>query len=117
MPEQTTARAIGRLAMSLLLLTITVACSASQAAGGNTVTFYIFNEPGGSFQHAADTCTQAAQGRYTIQLALLPSSADGQRQQLVRRLAAHDPSIDVMWPGRRLGAGVRRGGLDQGGPR
>ncbi|TMK53867.1 MAG: ABC transporter substrate-binding protein [Actinobacteria bacterium] len=78
------------------MLTITVGCASSTAATGNTVTFYIFNEPGGSFVRAADTCTQAAQGRYRIQLALLPSGADGQRQQLVRRLAAHDASIDIM---------------------
>ena len=96
MPERITTGAVARLAMSLLLLTITVGCASSQAATGNTVTFYIFNEPGGSFQRAADTCTQAAQGRYRIQLALLPSNADGQRQQLVRRLAAHDASIDIM---------------------
>jgi multiple sugar transport system substrate-binding protein len=95
MPERR-AGAVARLAMSLVLLTITVGCASSQAATGNTVTFYIFNEPGGSFQRAADACTQAAQGRYHIQLALLPSNADGQRQQLVRRLAAHDASIDIM---------------------
>jgi multiple sugar transport system substrate-binding protein len=96
MPQRRTAATVGRLAVSLLLLTITVACTSSQAATGNTVTFYIFNEPGGAFVRAADTCTQAAQGRYQVRLALLPSGADGQRQQLVRRLAAHDPSIDIM---------------------
>src|SRR5256885_4193822 len=96
MPERRTAGGVARLAMSLLLLTITVGCASSQAATGNTVTFYIFNEPGGSFVRAADTCTQASQGRYSVRLALLPSGADGQRQQLVRRLAAHDPSIDIM---------------------
>src|SRR2546430_1096169 len=96
MPERRTTRAVARLTMSLLMLTITVGCASSQAATGNTVTFYIFNEPGGSFQRAADTCTQAAQGRYQVRLALLPSGADGQRQQLVRRLAAHDASIDIM---------------------
>ena len=96
MPERKTAAAVGRLTMSLLLLTITLGCASSQAATGNTVTFYIFNEPGGSFVRAADTCTKAAQGAYSVRLALLPSGADGQRQQLVRRLAAHDPSIDIM---------------------
>ncbi len=94
MTEQRLRKAVGRLAMSLLLLAIP-ACTASQAAS-NVVTFYIFNEPGGAFVHAAGVCTQAAQGRYSIRLALLPSNADGQRQQLVRRLAAHDPSIDIM---------------------
>src|SRR5207253_8141061 len=76
MPERRTTGAVARLAMSLLMLTITIGCASSQAATGNTVTFYIFNEPGGSFQRAADSCTQAAQGRYRIQLALLPSNAD-----------------------------------------
>src|ERR1700724_2206733 len=95
MPERRTAAAVGRLAVSLLLLTITAACTSSQAATGNTVTFYIFNEPGGSFVRAADTCTKASQGRYNVQLALLPSGADGQRQQLVRRLPAHAPHTRI----------------------
>ena len=81
--------------MSLLLVATPLACNPSSAAS-NTVTFYIFKEPGGSFHRAADSCTQAAQGRYRIRLALLPAGADDQRQQLVRRLAARDPSIDVM---------------------
>jgi multiple sugar transport system substrate-binding protein len=96
MPEGKTAAALGRLTLSLLLFTIPLACASSQAATGNTVSFYIFNEPGGAFVRAADTCTKASQGRYSVRLALLPSGADGQRQQLVRRLAAHDPSIDIM---------------------
>jgi multiple sugar transport system substrate-binding protein len=87
--------AIGRIAASLVLVAVPLACTPSGAAG-NTVTFYIYQEPGGSYQHAADVCTRAAGGRYRVRLALLPASADGQRQQLVRRLAAHDPSIDIM---------------------
>ena len=65
MPERRTTAAVGRLAVSLLLLTIPVACTSSQAATGNTVTFYIFNEPGGSFVRAARNCRQpcSASGR------------------------------------------------------
>ena len=81
--------------MSLVLAATPLACNPSSAAS-NTVTFYIFKEPSGAFQRAADLCTQGAQGRYRIRLALLPAGADDQRQQLVRRLAAHDPSIDIM---------------------
>ena len=44
----------------------------------------------------AAACTEAAAGRYRIEVSTLPSAADGQREQLVRRLAAEDRSIALM---------------------
>lgn len=41
-------------------------------------------------------CNKEANGRYTIVGNLLPSQADGQREQMVRRLAAGDPSMDLL---------------------
>ncbi|WP_212753757.1 ABC transporter substrate-binding protein [Nakamurella aerolata] len=41
-------------------------------------------------------CNQQADGRYRIVGNLLPSDADGQREQLVRRLAAKDSGMDVL---------------------
>ncbi len=35
-------------------------------------------------------------GEYTITFEFLPADADGQREQLVRRLGAEDPSIDIL---------------------
>ena len=66
--------------------------------GGGTPTlkFYVFKEPGGAFVNAAQVCTEQAGGRYRVELADLPPSADQQREQLVRRLAAGDKDIDIM---------------------
>jgi len=58
--------------------------------------WYIFDEPSGAFAHAARRCSAAAQGRYRIELAPLPTDADQQREQLVRRLAAGDTDIDII---------------------
>ncbi len=70
------------------------ACGGS--SGAPVLSWYIFPEPSGSFAHAASVCSKASGGRYSIALNVLPTDADGQRQQLVRRLAAHDSSIDII---------------------
>jgi multiple sugar transport system substrate-binding protein len=66
--------------------------------GGRVVklNYYIFPEPSGSFAKAAADCSMASGGRYQIVLNSLPSDSDSQRQQLVRRLAAKDSSIDII---------------------
>jgi multiple sugar transport system substrate-binding protein len=69
------------------------ACSAE--AGPPTLTWYINPDNGGQAEIAKE-CTQAANGKYTIETALLPRDAASQREQLARRLAAKDSSIDIM---------------------
>jgi multiple sugar transport system substrate-binding protein len=66
------------------------------SSGPPTLNYYIFSEPSGSFQKAATDCSTASGGRYKIVLNALPSDSDAQRQQLVRRLAAHDSAIDII---------------------
>lgn len=58
--------------------------------------WYVFDEPSGAFAQAAERCSQASQGRYRVDLARLPTDADQQREQLVRRLAARDQDIDLI---------------------
>ncbi len=58
--------------------------------------WYVFDEPSGAFEQAARFCTRASQGRYLIKLASLPTNADLQREQLVRRLAAGDADVDII---------------------
>jgi multiple sugar transport system substrate-binding protein len=48
------------------------------------------------FDQIIASCNQQAAGRYTIVGNLLPSDADGQRDQLVRRLAAKDAGMDLL---------------------
>jgi multiple sugar transport system substrate-binding protein len=51
---------------------------------------------GTGFDKILADCNKQAAGRYTIVGNLLPSDADGQRDQLVRRLAAHDDGMDLL---------------------
>jgi multiple sugar transport system substrate-binding protein len=69
------------------------ACAAE--SGPPTLTWYINPDAGGQDQ-LAQTCTEEADGAYTIETVLLPRQAASQREQLARRLAARDSSIDIM---------------------
>lgn len=60
-----------------------------------TLTWYINPDDGGQAE-LAQQCTAAANGKYRIQTSLLPNDAASQREQLARRLAANDSSLDIM---------------------
>jgi multiple sugar transport system substrate-binding protein len=79
---------------------LAVAASVLAACGGGgggvpTLTWYINPDSGGQ-EEIARRCTQAAGGRYVVEVTVLPRESSEQRQQLVRRLAAEDRSIDLM---------------------
>jgi multiple sugar transport system substrate-binding protein len=61
-----------------------------------TLNWYVFPEPSGSFQAAATECSNNSHGAYNIKINFLSTSSDQQRVSLVRRLAANDPSIDIL---------------------
>jgi multiple sugar transport system substrate-binding protein len=84
-----------------LVAAATLACTALTGCGGgsgsaNTLNWYINPDNSGATQEAAAKCSANSGGRYEIAISVLPATADGQREQLVRRLAAGDPSIDFM---------------------
>jgi multiple sugar transport system substrate-binding protein len=108
--------AAGRTSKGFLALCASVAaiavggCGGDEAGGGSTLTWFIFNEPSGALPTAADRCAEESGGRYDIEFEYLPADADGQREQLVRRLGAEDDSIDiigmdVIWTGEFANAG------------
>jgi multiple sugar transport system substrate-binding protein len=73
------------------------ACGTSSGGSGPvTLTYYLYPDTSGVTNQAVATCSKQSHGKYTISYQQLPLSADGQRQQLVRRLAAHDNTIDIM---------------------
>lgn len=81
----------------MLTACIVVGCGSSSSSGGKvTLNWWAYNEPSGSFTKAAKRCNKLANGRYVIKFNALGKDADTQRQQLVRRLAAKDSSIDLM---------------------
>ena len=63
--------------------------------GPPTLTWYINPDNGGQAE-LAKKCGDASDGAFRIETQILPNEADQQREQLVRRLAADDPSIDLM---------------------
>jgi multiple sugar transport system substrate-binding protein len=83
-----------------LAATLLAACggaASGQTAGGTpTLNWYIFHDVSGSFPADAATCSAASNGEYNIQIRELPTAADGQREQLVRRSAAKDSSLDIL---------------------
>ena len=78
------------LAVGATLLT---GCAADD--GTPTLTWYINPDDGGQAE-LASRCTDAAGGEYRIETSLLPSDAASQREQLARRLAAGDQTMDIM---------------------
>jgi multiple sugar transport system substrate-binding protein len=71
-----------------------VACGGDDG-GPPTLTWYTNPDNGGQ-EALAEKCTDEAGGDYRIDISALPADADSQREQLVRRLAANDSSIDLM---------------------
>jgi ABC-type glycerol-3-phosphate transport system substrate-binding protein len=69
------------------------ACGSSGGGGRATLNFYSFPDNSGAVQQAVNEC---ATSQYKIQYNKLPTGADGQRQQLVRRLAAKDSALDIL---------------------
>jgi multiple sugar transport system substrate-binding protein len=59
------------------------------------LTWYTNPDAGGQAL-LAQQCTEEAEGRYRVEVSVLPREASSQREQLARRLAAQDASIDLM---------------------
>ena len=89
-------RAWRRIAAAAALVTLAGALGAcSEASGTPTLNWYINPDNGGQAKLAAK-CSAASNGRFKISTSGLPTDATSQREQLVRRLAAKDSSIDLM---------------------
>ncbi|MFF2950244.1 ABC transporter substrate-binding protein [Kitasatospora sp. NPDC057965] len=87
------------LALVLLLAWALAGCGSGGGSGGGgavVLDWYNFPDDSGALQQAADNCGRDSGGRYSIRYNKLPRISDGQRQQLVRRLAAHDTGVDIM---------------------
>jgi multiple sugar transport system substrate-binding protein len=76
---------------------VLVAAPAFAACGSTSGTeINVYYAPEQNFQSVVDRCNQQAGGRYNIVYRKLPRDADGQREQMVRRLAAGDTDLDVL---------------------
>ncbi|MEV5045361.1 ABC transporter substrate-binding protein [Streptomyces griseoincarnatus] len=79
-----------------MLASTLAACGGDDESSRPTLNWYNFPDDSGALQEAADRCSRESGGRYRIDYNKLPRAADGQRQQLVRRLAAEDDSLDIL---------------------
>ena len=90
-------RMVAGVARAVLVATGLAACSSASAGTGPvTLNYYLYPDTSGATQMAINNCDKASGGKYKISYQSLPQAADGQRQQLVRRLAARDATIDIM---------------------
>ncbi|MEV7019164.1 ABC transporter substrate-binding protein [Streptomyces sp. NPDC093991] len=79
-----------------MLASTLAACGGDDEGARPTLNWYNFPDDSGALQEAADRCSRESGGRYRIVYNRLPREADGQREQLVRRLAAEDDSLDIL---------------------
>ena len=85
------------LGIAALGCTALAACgSAGASTGPVTLNYYQYPDTSPATQTEINNCNAQSNGAYKISFQQLPQAADGQRQQLVRRLAAHDGTIDIM---------------------
>jgi len=89
-------RRIGALIAAGVIAVAVAACGGSSGKGPVTLNWLVFPEPSGSFAKAASDCSAASHGAYKINISFLSNASDQQRQTLVQRLAAGDPSIDIL---------------------
>src|SRR3954463_440742 len=88
-------RGIAGTAVALIASGTLAACGGGGSGGTPTLTWYINPDSGGQDKIAA-SCSAASNGAYKLKTSVLPRNSDAQREQLVRRLAAADDSIDLM---------------------
>ncbi|SRX81657.1 family 1 extracellular solute-binding protein [Cellulomonas fimi ATCC 484] [Mycolicibacterium parafortuitum] len=86
-------RAIALASAPLVAASLLSACGSQ--GGPPTLTWYILPDNGGSVARAQE-CADASGGAYQVRIESLPSTATAQREQMVRRLAAGDSSIDLV---------------------
>jgi multiple sugar transport system substrate-binding protein len=93
-------RRLRKLAAALVAGTLAsatlAACGGSASGGVPVINLYGSASDAGFAQWALKPCNDAAKGRYKIVGNLIPSDADGQREQFVRRLAAKDSGMDIL---------------------
>jgi multiple sugar transport system substrate-binding protein len=69
------------------------ACGSGEEGGTPVLTWYINNA---AQEPIGDACTEQAEGKYELSIQLLPNNASGQREQMLRRLAASDDGVDII---------------------
>lgn len=94
---RTGSRGAGRWRFAAATCAALVAAPTIAACGSESgMQINVYYAPEQNFQSVIDTCNEQANGRYEIVYRKLPRDADGQREQMVRRLAAGDTDLDIL---------------------
>jgi multiple sugar transport system substrate-binding protein len=83
-------------AVAVVALFVVATLGACGGTASRPVLNWYINPDNGGQRALAAKCSEASGGRYRIDVSTLPNDATGQREQLVRRLAAKDASIDLV---------------------
>jgi multiple sugar transport system substrate-binding protein len=108
------AATITTIALAIALIAGFAGCGGSSSSGGKvSLNWFVATQPGGTIQEVAKRCTDESNGRYEVNVELLPTDASQQREQLVRRLGAKDSTVDligmdVIWTAEFANAGWLR---------
>lgn len=94
-PPRRTLRARAFAATAALALAAPLAACGSDNEGGVPV-LNLYQFPVEHMQDVIDRCNAQAAGKYKIVYQVLPRTADDQRVQMVRRLAAKDDGMDIL---------------------
>jgi multiple sugar transport system substrate-binding protein len=89
-------RLVAAAGVGVVLTSSLAACGDGSAATGTPTLNWYVNPDNGGQQKIAEDCSAASGGKYAIDVSILPSDAAQQREQLMRRLAGGDTSIDLM---------------------
>jgi multiple sugar transport system substrate-binding protein len=84
------------MAMALAAPIALFGCGGDDSSSGAAHLTWYTNPDNGGQATLAKQCSEDSGGAFTIETQVLPNEADAQREQLVRRLAAQDSSIDLM---------------------
>lgn len=92
----TTPRPSRRVAGAAVVAAAALVLAGCGPAEDTPVLTWYTNPDDGGQATIAQQCTEAAGGAYRIETSVLPNDAASQREQLTRRLAAGDTSMDIM---------------------
>jgi multiple sugar transport system substrate-binding protein len=95
-PHPQASRRARALAASAALALVAPLAACGSDDGGGVPVLNLYQFPVEHMQDVIDQCNQQAAGKYKIVYQVLPRTADDQRVQMVRRLAAKDDSMDIL---------------------
>ena len=87
---------IGLTVAALAAAGLTACGTAGASTGPVTLNLYLYPDTSTATVTTIKNCNAQSHGKYTISYQVLPAASGNQRLEMVRRLAAHDNSLDIL---------------------